>query len=74
LGVSPDVASFNNIVVANRGGYPIKISDLGYAEDGVEDELSAGRFNDTPALLLQIRRQSGTNTVDVVNAIKAAAR
>jgi HAE1 family hydrophobic/amphiphilic exporter-1 len=70
LGRLPDVASFNNIVVANRGGYSIKISDLGYAEDGVEDELSAGRFNDTPALLLQIRRQSGTNTVDVVNAIK----
>ena len=71
LGRLSDVASFNNIVVANRGSYPIKISDLGYVEDGVEDELSAGRFNDTPALLLQIRRQSGTNTVDVVNAIKA---
>jgi hydrophobic/amphiphilic exporter-1 (mainly G- bacteria), HAE1 family len=70
LGRLSDVASFNNIVVANRGSYPIKISDLGYVEDGVEDELSAGRFNDTPALLLQIRRQSGTNTVDVVNAIK----
>ncbi|MFM8395071.1 MAG: efflux RND transporter permease subunit, partial [Acidobacteriota bacterium] len=70
LGRLADVASFNNIVVANRGSYPIKISDVGYVEDGVEDELSAGRFNDTPALLLQIRRQSGTNTVDVVNAIK----
>ncbi len=70
LGRLQSVAEFNNIVVANRAGYPIKISDLGYAEDGVEDELSAGRFNDTPALLLQIRRQSGTNTVDVVNAIK----
>ncbi len=71
LGRLPDVPSFNNIVVANRQGYPIKISDIGYTEDGVEDELSAGRFNDTPALLLQVRRQSGTNTVDVVNAIMA---
>jgi len=70
LGRLADVASFNSIVVSNRGSYPVKISDLGYVEDGVEDELSAGRFNDTPALLLQIRRQSGTNTVDVVNAIK----
>jgi len=70
LGRLQDVAAFNNIVVANRAGYPIKISDLGYAEDGVEDELTAGRINDTPALLLQIRRQSGTNTVEVVNAIK----
>lgn len=61
---------FNDVVVANRNGYPIKISDVGYTEDGVQDELSAGRYNDEPALLLQVRRQSGTNTVDVVNDIK----
>ncbi len=70
LGRLQSAADFNQIVVANRNGYPIKISDLGHTEDGEEDELSAGRYNDTPALLLQIRRQSGTNTVDVVNAIK----
>ncbi|HEX2490670.1 MAG TPA: efflux RND transporter permease subunit, partial [Blastocatellia bacterium] len=63
-------ADFNNIVVANREGYPIKISDIGHSEDGVEDELSAGRLNDKPSLLLQVRRQSGTNVVDIVNAVK----
>lgn len=61
---------FNDVVVSQRNGYPIKISDIGYTEDGVEDELSAGRLNDKPALLLQVRRQSGTNTVDVVNTLK----
>ncbi|MDX2033377.1 MAG: efflux RND transporter permease subunit [Blastocatellia bacterium] len=71
LGRLQSAADFNNIVVANRAGYPIKISDLGYTEDGEEEELSAGRYNDTPALLLQVRRQSGTNTVEVVDAIKA---
>ncbi len=70
LGRVRSSADFNNIVVANRDGYPIKISDIGHTEDGVEDELSAGRLNDKPALLLQVRRQSGTNTVDVVNAVK----
>jgi len=70
LGRLPSVEAFNDIVVATRQGYPIRISDLGYAEDGIEDELSVGRINDTPSLLLQVRRQSGTNTVDVVNAIK----
>ncbi|MFN8003449.1 MAG: efflux RND transporter permease subunit [Acidobacteriota bacterium] len=70
LGRLKTPADFNNIVVANRNGYPIKISDLGHTEDGVEDELTAGRLNDTPALLLNVRRQSGTNTVDVVDAIK----
>jgi hydrophobic/amphiphilic exporter-1 (mainly G- bacteria), HAE1 family len=70
LGRLQTPAEFNNIVVTTRDGYPIKISDIGYTEDGEEDELSAGRLNDTPAVLLQIRRQSGTNTVDVIEAIK----
>ncbi|MFN0087857.1 MAG: efflux RND transporter permease subunit [Blastocatellia bacterium] len=70
LGRLQSPADFNNVVVATRAGYPIKVSDLGHTEDGEEEELSAGRYNDTPALLLQIRRQSGTNTVDVVDAIK----
>jgi HAE1 family hydrophobic/amphiphilic exporter-1 len=70
LGRLQSPADFNNVVVANRNGYPIKISDIGYTEDGEEDELTAGRLNDKPALLLQVRRQSGTNTVDVVNAVK----
>ena len=70
LGRLQSAADFNSIVVANRAGYPIKISDLGYTEDGEEEELSAGRYNDTPALLLQVRRQSGTNTVEVVDAVK----
>jgi HAE1 family hydrophobic/amphiphilic exporter-1 len=70
LGRVQSSTDFNDIVVANRGGYPIKISDIGHTEDGVEDELTAGRLNDKPALLLEVRRQSGTNTVDVVNAIK----
>jgi HAE1 family hydrophobic/amphiphilic exporter-1 len=70
LGRLQSPADFNNIVVATRAGYPIKISDIGHTEDGEEDELSAGRLDDKPALLLQVRRQSGTNTVDVVNAVK----
>jgi HAE1 family hydrophobic/amphiphilic exporter-1 len=70
LGRVQSSADFNNIIVANRDGYPIKISDVGHSEDGVEDELTAGRLDDKPALLLQVRRQSGTNTVDIVDAVK----
>jgi HAE1 family hydrophobic/amphiphilic exporter-1 len=70
LGRLQKVSDFNDIVVANRNGYPIKVSDIGRVEDGMEDELTAGRLNDRPALLMQVRRQSGLNTVDVVNAVK----
>jgi hydrophobic/amphiphilic exporter-1 (mainly G- bacteria), HAE1 family len=69
LGRIQSSADFNKIIVATRDGYPIKISDIGHSEDGVEDELTAGRLNDKPALLLNVRRQSGTNTVDIVNAV-----
>ncbi len=71
LGRLQSPADFNDIVVASRNGYPIKISDIGHTEDGEEDELTAGRLNDKPALLLQVRRQSGTNVIEVVDAIKA---
>lgn len=70
LGRLQSPADFNSVVVANRAGYPIKISDLGYTEDGEEVEESAGRLNGKPTLLLQVRRQSGTNTVDVVNEVR----
>ncbi|MFY9609838.1 MAG: efflux RND transporter permease subunit, partial [Blastocatellia bacterium] len=70
LGRLQSPADFNDIVVANRAGYPIKISDVGHTEDGEEDELTAGRLSDSPALLLQVRRQSGTNVIEVVDAIK----
>ena len=71
LGRLQSPADFNDIVVASRSGYPIKISDVGHTEDGEEDELTAGRLNDRPALLLQVRRQSGTNVIEVVDAIDA---
>jgi len=74
LGRVQSSADFNNIVVANRDGYPIKISDVGHSEDGVEDELTAGRLNDKPALLLQVRRQSGTNTVGYCQRRQREAR
>jgi HAE1 family hydrophobic/amphiphilic exporter-1 len=69
LGRLQKTEEFNDIVVSNRNGYPIKISDVGYTEDGVEEEETAGLLNDKPALLMNIRRQSGTNTVDVINGI-----
>ncbi len=70
LGRLQTVADFNNIVIASRNGYPIKISDIGYTEDGVEDIETAGLLNDKPALLMNVRRQSGTNTVDVIDNLK----
>ena len=62
------------IAVANRDGRTITIGDLGRAEDSTEEMQSASLYNDTPCVLLNIRKQSGTNTVEVADAAEGAAR
>ncbi len=62
---------FADLLLAYRGGVPIRLSDVGRAEDGLEDERSLARLDDTRAVSLLVRRQSGTNTVEVARAVKA---
>ena len=62
---------FNDVVVATRGGYQVKIKDLGYTEDGAEEIRSEARLNGQPAVTLIVSKQSGTNTVAVAHEIKA---
>ncbi|MBV9215860.1 MAG: efflux RND transporter permease subunit [Acidobacteria bacterium] len=61
---------FNDVVVATRGNYQVKVKDLGYVEDGAEDIRSEARLNGQPAVTLIVSKQSGQNTVAVAHAIK----
>ena len=61
---------FNSIVVATKNGTPIRISDLGYAEDTSERPVSAAWMGGTPAVILDIRRAMGENTVDVIEGVR----
>jgi HAE1 family hydrophobic/amphiphilic exporter-1 len=61
---------FGDVVVANRGGYQVKINDLGYVEDGAEEIRSEARLNGQPAVTLIVSKQSGQNTVAVAHEIK----
>ena len=54
---------FNNIVVATMNGTPIRVSDVGYAEDSFERPTSSVWYGDKPAVQLDIRRAMGENTV-----------
>jgi HAE1 family hydrophobic/amphiphilic exporter-1 len=65
------VKDFDDIVVANINGVPIKISDIGYVRDSGQFENSATYINGTRAVSLNIKKQSGTNTLQVIAAIKA---
>jgi HAE1 family hydrophobic/amphiphilic exporter-1 len=57
-------------IVAYRKGSAIRICDLGSVEEGLEEERSFSRLNDQSAIALLVQRQSGSNTVEVANAIK----
>ncbi len=71
VGRIADPQGFNDLVVDSRNGSPIRIRDLGWAEDGAKEQRSLARLNRTPAVTLAIRRQSGANTVAVIEAARA---
>ena len=64
-------AEFGSIVIRETGGYPVQVRDVARIEDGVADAQTVASVNGDPTVLLQIRKQSGTNTVEIVNAVKA---
>ena len=70
MGRIGEPSDFNNLVVANRGTYAVKLSDIGYAEDGAEEARTEARLNGQPAVTLIVSKQSGQNTVAVADAVK----
>ncbi|HYG09069.1 MAG TPA: efflux RND transporter permease subunit [Pyrinomonadaceae bacterium] len=71
LGRITTPSDFNHIAISSRGNYPVKLSDIGYAEDGSEELRTSARLNGEPAVTLIVAKQSGTNTVAVADEIKA---
>ncbi|HEV8579698.1 MAG TPA: efflux RND transporter permease subunit [Thermoanaerobaculia bacterium] len=63
---------FNDLVVATVNGQPVRIRDLGRAEDGTKEQRSATRLNGVPTVSLEVRRQSGANTIEVIESVKEA--
>jgi len=69
-GELPRVSDFNDLIVAFYKGAPVRIRDIGRAEDGMEERRSIARFNGIPAVGFGIQKQSGANTVQVIDRIK----
>ena len=63
-------APYNDIVVAYRNGAPIRLSALGHASDGVQNDQVASWFDGKRAIVLAIDRQPGSNTVATVDRIR----
>jgi HAE1 family hydrophobic/amphiphilic exporter-1 len=64
------VEEFGGIVVKERDGHAILLRDVARVEDGMAESLTRANMDGEPTVLVTVRRQSGTNTVQVVDAVK----
>ncbi len=64
------VREFGAVVVAFRDGAPTRLADVARIEDGVEDERTFAELDGVQGVSLEVRRQSGRNTVEVARAIR----
>jgi multidrug efflux pump len=61
---------YRNVVVAYRNGAPVMLTDVAQIVNGVENNNQAAWMNQTPAVILNVQRQPGANTISVVKSIK----
>ena len=69
-GEVPTPQGFNDLIVGYVNNAPIRLRDIGRAEDGMAERRSIVRFNGVPSVGLGVQKQSGTNTVEVINRVK----
>ena len=62
---------YRSVVVAYRNGAPVLLTDVAKVVDGVENNNQKAWMNLKPAVILNIQRQPGANTISVVKSIKA---
>ncbi|MGZ8431861.1 MAG: efflux RND transporter permease subunit [Candidatus Deferrimicrobiaceae bacterium] len=65
-----EAEAYRPLVVAYRNGSPVRLQDIGTVADSVENDKVASWYKTTRAIVLAIQRQPGTNTVEVVDAIR----
>jgi HAE1 family hydrophobic/amphiphilic exporter-1 len=65
-----DASAYRPLVVAYRNGAPVRLGEIARVVDGVQTDKVAGWFNDERAVVLAVQRQPGTNTIEIVDAIR----
>jgi len=66
------VSDFNEVIVKNKNGTPIYLSDIGRVIDTIVEQRSLSRYNSVPAIGLEITKQSGANVVDLAREVRVA--
>ncbi len=67
-----DADQIGDIVVRQQNGHPVRVRDVAEIRDSEEDADTSAVRNGIPAIALSVRKQSGTNTVEVVDRVIAA--
>ena len=71
MGRFPDPKLFNDLVISSINGVPVRVRDIGYAEDGNKEQRTSARYDGQDAVAIEIRRQSGANSIEVIHNVKA---
>jgi HAE1 family hydrophobic/amphiphilic exporter-1 len=71
MGRIGDPREFDDVVVATVQGQPVRVRDIGRSEDGTKEIRSTARLDGLPCVTLEVRRQSGSNTIEVIDGVKA---
>ena len=71
LGRIENPRDFGRVIVGNAGGAPVRVNDIGEVVDGFEEPRSLARMDGRPAVVLEVRKQAGTNTLDVISGVKS---
>jgi HAE1 family hydrophobic/amphiphilic exporter-1 len=66
-----DAQAFRPLIVAWRSGAPVRLDEVANVFDTVENDKVAAWYNDTRAIVLAVQRQPGTNTVEIVDRVRA---
>ena len=65
-----NAAGFENVIVTYRNGAAVRLADVAEVSDSVENNRAAGWSDGVPGIILYVRRQPGTNTIKVADAVK----
>jgi len=61
---------YRPLIIAYRNGSPVRLEDVGKVYDSVQNDRVANWWNNTSSVVLAVQRQPGTNTVEVVDAVR----
>jgi HAE1 family hydrophobic/amphiphilic exporter-1 len=63
--------AYRPLIVAYQNGHPVRLDEVANVYDGIEDDKTASWYNDSRTIYMAVQRQPGTNTVEIVDSIRA---